>query len=46
MPYNIADPDTPMDDLVVRTAEEFIDKHGINLLTGHRATAIDPVTKR
>jgi NADPH-dependent 2,4-dienoyl-CoA reductase/sulfur reductase-like enzyme len=46
MPYNIADPDTPMDDLVVRTAEEFIDKHGINLLTGHRATAIDPVTKK
>ncbi|MFN2435956.1 MAG: FAD-dependent oxidoreductase [Desulfotignum sp.] len=46
MPYNIADPDTPMDDLVVRTAEEFIEKHHIDLRTGHRATAIDPSTKQ
>jgi NADPH-dependent 2,4-dienoyl-CoA reductase/sulfur reductase-like enzyme len=46
MPYNIADPGTPMDDLVVRTAEEFIEKHGIDLRTGHRATAIDPDTKQ
>jgi NADPH-dependent 2,4-dienoyl-CoA reductase/sulfur reductase-like enzyme len=46
MPYNIADPDTPMGDLVVRTAEEFIEKHGIDLRTGHRATAIDPDTKQ
>ncbi|MCF8090913.1 MAG: FAD-dependent oxidoreductase [Desulfotignum sp.] len=40
MPYNIADPDTPMDTLVVRTAQQFIDNHNINLLTGHKATAI------
>lgn len=40
MPYNIADPDTPMDTLVVRTAEEFIGKHGIDLRTGHRVTGI------
>jgi len=46
MPYNIADPFTPMDDLVVRTADEFIEKHGIDLRTGHRATAIDPDTKQ
>jgi CoA-dependent NAD(P)H sulfur oxidoreductase len=41
MPYNIADPDTPMDTLVVRTAKEFIDRHGIDLRTGHRVTGID-----
>ncbi len=41
MPYNIADPDRPMDDLVVRQAQAFRDKQGINLLTGHTATAID-----
>jgi CoA-dependent NAD(P)H sulfur oxidoreductase len=41
MPYNIADPDTPMDTLVVRTAQEFIDKHGIDLRTGYRVTGID-----
>ncbi|MEX1300027.1 MAG: FAD-dependent oxidoreductase [Desulfotignum sp.] len=46
MPYNIADPDTPMNDLVVRSAQEFIDKHHIDLRTGHRATAIDPSTKQ
>ncbi|MFU8768980.1 MAG: FAD-dependent oxidoreductase [Desulfotignum sp.] len=40
MPYNIADPDTPMDTLVVRTAEEFIGKHRIDLRTGHRVTGI------
>lgn len=46
MPYNIADPETPMDDLVVRTAKEFIDTHHIHLLTGHRATAIHPDRKQ
>ncbi|EMS78938.1 FAD-dependent oxidoreductase [Desulfotignum phosphitoxidans] len=46
MPYNIADPDTPMDDLVVRTAEEFIEKHHIHLLTGHEITAIHPDKKQ
>lgn len=46
MPYNIADPDTPMDDLVVRTAKEFIEKHHIRLLTGHEITAIHPDKKQ
>lgn len=41
MPYNIADPDRSMDDLVVRSAEVFRNKQGIDLLTGHRATRID-----
>ena len=40
MPYNIADAQTPMDTLVVRTAAEFIDKHRIDLRTGHTVTAI------
>ncbi|HMA86048.1 MAG TPA: FAD-dependent oxidoreductase, partial [Desulfosalsimonadaceae bacterium] len=34
MPYNIADPDRTIDDLVVRQAQVFRDKQGINLLTG------------
>lgn len=42
MPYNIADPERDMNDLVVREAAVFRDKQGINLLTGHRADAIDP----
>jgi NADPH-dependent 2,4-dienoyl-CoA reductase/sulfur reductase-like enzyme len=41
MPYNIADPDRSMDDLVVRSAEAFRNKQGIDLLTGHQATRID-----
>ncbi len=41
MPYNIADPQRPIDDLVVRNAEVFREKQGINLLTGHRAESID-----
>lgn len=41
MPYNIADPDRSMDDLVVRSAEAFRNKQGIDLLTGHRAIRID-----
>ncbi|MFP3981777.1 MAG: FAD-dependent oxidoreductase [Desulfobacterales bacterium] len=41
MPYNIADPQRPIDDLVVRSAEVFREKQGINLLTGHRAQSID-----
>ncbi len=40
MPYNIADPQTPMENLVVRTAAEFVDKHKIDLRTGHKVTAI------
>jgi len=46
MPYNIADPAREIDDLVVRKAEVFREKQGINLLTGHRVKAIDPETKR
>lgn len=42
MPYNIADPARDMDDLVVRKAEVFRKKQGINLLTGHRVDKIDP----
>ncbi|MEZ4527838.1 MAG: FAD-dependent oxidoreductase [Desulfobacterales bacterium] len=45
MPYNIADPDREMDDLVVRRAEVFRKKQGINLLTGHRAEKISPADK-
>ncbi|MFZ7128290.1 MAG: FAD-dependent oxidoreductase [Desulfobacterales bacterium] len=41
MPYNIADPDRPIDDLVVREADVFREKQGIDLRTRHRATAID-----
>lgn len=41
MPYNIADPDRALDDLVVRNAEVFREKQDIDLKTGHRATAID-----
>ncbi|MFO7838464.1 MAG: FAD-dependent oxidoreductase [Desulfosalsimonadaceae bacterium] len=41
MPYNIADPKRPIDDLVVRQASVFREKQGINLLTGCRAKKID-----
>jgi NADPH-dependent 2,4-dienoyl-CoA reductase/sulfur reductase-like enzyme len=41
MPYNIADPDRDMDDLVVRRAHVFREKQGIDLRTGYRATGID-----
>ena len=46
MPYNIAEPDSDIDDLVVRTAEVFRQKQGINLLTGYEVTAIDPTSQR
>ncbi|OQX07597.1 MAG: pyridine nucleotide-disulfide oxidoreductase [Desulfobacteraceae bacterium IS3] len=45
MPYNIADPDRDMDDLVVRHAKVFREKQGIDVLTGHYAQAIDPAAK-
>jgi len=41
MPYNIADADRPIEDLVVRKADTFREKQGINLLTGHRAQALN-----
>jgi len=46
MPYNIADPERDMEKLVVRKAEVFIKTNKINLLTGHRVTAIDRRAKR
>ncbi|MGD8367125.1 MAG: FAD-dependent oxidoreductase [Desulfobacterales bacterium] len=42
MPYNIADPERSVEDLVVRRAEVFRSKQGIDLRTGHRAEKIDP----
>jgi len=41
MPYNIADPERDMNDLVVREASVFIEKNKINLLTGHCVEKID-----
>ena len=41
MPYNIADASRDMDDLVVRGAEVFREKQGIDLRTGHRVVKID-----
>ncbi len=41
MPYTIAERGRPMDELVVRRAEVFREKQGIDLRTGHRAEAID-----
>ncbi len=45
MPYNIADPDRSIEDLVVRRAEVFREKQGIDLKTGIEATAIDPASR-
>ena len=45
MPYNIADPERDIDDLVVRTAAVFREKQGVNLLTGHCVEAVDIKTK-
>ena len=42
MPYNVADPNRSMDDLVVRAADVFRSKQGIDLRTGHRAVQITP----
>lgn len=45
MPYNIADPDREMNDLVVRTAAVFREKQGIDLRTGHKVDRIDRKNK-
>lgn len=45
MPYNIADPNRAIDDLVVRPARVFKEKQGINLFTGHCAESIDTVKR-
>ena len=42
MPYNIAAPERAVDDLVVRKADVFRQKQGIDLRTGHRVERIDP----
>lgn len=42
MPYNIADPERDIEELVVRRAEVFRRKQGIDLRTGCRAEHIDP----
>lgn len=41
MPYNVADATREMDDLIVRKAEVFRAKQGIDLRLDHTATAID-----
>ena len=46
MPYNIADRERDIEDLVVRQAQVFREKQGINLLTGHVAEEIDTADKR
>ncbi len=45
MPYNIADADREIDDLVVRSAEVFRHKQGIDLKTGCRAESIDTANR-
>jgi len=45
MPYNIADPSRDMDELIVRRAEVFREKQGIDLRTFHEVTKIDPVER-
>jgi len=45
MPYNIAEPDREIEDLVVRHAHVFREKQDINLLTGHCVDNIDPAEK-
>ncbi len=46
MPYNIADSARSMDDLVVRKADVFRAKQGIDLRIGHRVVSIDRASKR
>jgi len=45
MPYNIAVPDKEIETLVVRPAQVFRDKQGIDVKTGHLAQAIDPANR-
>ncbi len=45
MPYNIADEARDIEDLVVRKASVFVDKQGINVMTGHPVDQIDPNQK-
>ena len=45
MPYNIAEADRDIDDLIVRKAHVFREKQGIDLKTGHCAESIDLTQK-
>jgi len=45
MPYNIADPESKIEDLVVRHAHVFREKQDIDLLTGHCVESIDPASR-
>ena len=45
MPYNIADADRDMEDLVVRKAHVFREKQGIDLKIGHCAKSVDTAGK-
>lgn len=45
MPYNIADADRDMDELIVRSPKAFQEKQGIDLRLGHWVSAIDPEAK-
>jgi len=45
MPYNIAVPDKEIEALVVRPAQVFRDKQGIDVKTGHLAQVIDPANR-
>jgi NADPH-dependent 2,4-dienoyl-CoA reductase/sulfur reductase-like enzyme len=45
MPYNVADAARDMDDLIVRQAQVFKEKQGIDLRLGHRVEAVDPSAK-
>lgn len=45
MPYNIADPGRPMDDLIVRKPQVFMDKQNIDLRLKHEVTAINRSAK-
>lgn len=46
MPYNIADPGRDIEELVVRRAEVFREKQGIDLLTGHLVEGILPAEQQ
>jgi NADPH-dependent 2,4-dienoyl-CoA reductase/sulfur reductase-like enzyme len=46
MPYNIADPQRSIEELVVRRAEVFREKQGIDLLTGYFVEGIQPEKQR
>ncbi len=46
MPYNIADPERDMNDLVVRAAPVFREKQGIDLRLGHKVERINRTEKK